>query len=60
MHELGTLRQIVKIVTKIADEKGIKRIKHITLEVGKASGFVPYYNENESEVPVTSDSFLSQ
>ena len=43
MHELGVLHQVVKTVSRIAEENQIRRIKHITLEVGKASGFVPRY-----------------
>ena len=43
MHELGVLREIVKIVDRAAKENGIPKIKHITLEVGEASGFVPMY-----------------
>lgn len=43
MHELGILRQIVGTVVKIADKNRIPGIKHITLEVGRDSGVVPYY-----------------
>ncbi len=43
MHELGILRQIVKVVRQAADKNRIERVKHITLEVGEASGVVPYY-----------------
>ncbi|MBR2561518.1 MAG: hydrogenase maturation nickel metallochaperone HypA [Eubacterium sp.] len=43
MHELGILRQIVRVVEQVADRNIIKSIKHITLEVGNDSGVVPYY-----------------
>ena len=43
MHELGVLRQTVKTVTRIAVENRIRQIRHITLEVGETSGFVPFY-----------------
>ena len=43
MHELGILLQIVKTVNRIAEENCIRKIKHIALDVGEASGFVPYY-----------------
>ena len=43
MHELGVLHQIVKTVNRIASENHIRRIKHIVLEVGELSGFVPQY-----------------
>ena len=43
MHELGILRHIVKTVENISIENKISKVKHITLEVGKASGFVPRY-----------------
>lgn len=43
MHELGVLHQIAKTVSRIAKENHIPRIKHIALEVGELSGFVPRY-----------------
>ncbi len=43
MHELGILWEIVKTVNKIVVKNGIKAVKHITLEVGESSGFVPRY-----------------
>lgn len=43
MHELGVLHQVVKTAHRIAEENRIPRIKHITLEVGAVSGFVPQY-----------------
>jgi len=43
MHELGVLRQIVKTVNRITEENQISLVKHISLEVGESSGFVPLY-----------------
>ena len=43
MHELGVLHQVVKTASRIAEENQIRRIRHITLEVGDVSGFVPHY-----------------
>ena len=43
MHELGVLHQVVKTVGRIAEENRITAIRHITLEVGASSGFVPQY-----------------
>ena len=43
MHELGVLHQIAKTVSRIAKENHIKNIRHIALEVGELSGFVPQY-----------------
>ena len=43
MHELGVLNQMVKTVSRIAEENRIAAIRHITLDVGKVSGFVPRY-----------------
>lgn len=43
MHELGILRQIVRVVERVADRNRIEGVKHITLEVGDASGVVPFY-----------------
>ena len=43
MHELGVLHQVVKTVGRVAEENQIPRVRHITLEVGSESGFVPRY-----------------
>lgn len=45
MHELGVLVQAVKTVDQIAQKNKIKRIKHMTLEVGEESGFLPIFFE---------------
>lgn len=55
MHELGVLHQIAKTVTRIARENHIRRIKHIALEVGELSGFVPQYLRKL--YPVAADAF---
>ena len=43
MHELGILRHVVKTVSRISQLNEIEKVRYITLEVGKTSGFVPYY-----------------
>ncbi len=43
MHELGVLKQIVRAVVRIAEENKIEKIKFVTIEVGRASSFVPMY-----------------
>lgn len=43
MHELGILYQTVRTVGRIAVKNQIQRIKHITLEVGMESTYVPAY-----------------
>lgn len=43
MHELGVLCHVVRTVERIAKENRIGKIRYITLEVGDASGYVPYY-----------------
>ena len=43
MHELGVLIQAVKTVDQIAKKNKIKKVKHITLEVGEESGHVPVF-----------------
>jgi len=45
LHELGVLCQIVKKVSAIAEENKIRAIKHITLDVGTESTFVPVFLE---------------
>ena len=45
MHELGVLYQAVRTVDRIAAEHKIQQVKHITLEVGRESTFVPAYLE---------------
>ncbi|MBQ6878296.1 MAG: hydrogenase maturation nickel metallochaperone HypA [Oscillospiraceae bacterium] len=54
MHELGVLCQVVKKVSAVAEENGISAIKHITLEVGTESTFVPVFLEKL--FPVATDS----
>lgn len=55
MHELGILRQIVKVVDRVADENKIEIIKYITLEIGKDSDIVPYYMQKL--FPVAADAY---
>lgn len=43
MHELGVLYQAVKSVDRIAEKHHIRRVTHITLEVGEESGYVPLF-----------------
>ncbi len=45
MHELGVLCNAIKTVSKIAEDNGIERIKHMTLEIGRDSSFVPAFFE---------------
>lgn len=52
MHELGVLCQIVKRVNRIAGDNQISKVKHVTLEVGEASGFVPVFLEKLFPVAV--------
>ena len=54
MHELGVLCQIVKKVARVAEENKITAVKHITLEVGAESSFVPVFLEKL--YPVATDS----
>lgn len=55
MHELGILMHIVKTVMRIAEQNCIKTVKHITIEVGEASGFVPHYLKKL--FPVAADAY---
>ena len=43
MHELGILRHIVRTVERTAQDNAITAIRHITLDVGTSSTFVPAY-----------------
>lgn len=45
MHELGILRQIVKIVEQTAVKNGIEHIRNITLEIGRDSEVVSAIQE---------------
>ena len=45
MHELGVLKNAVKTVATVAEQNHITRIKHITLEMGEHSSFVPVFFE---------------
>ena len=55
MHELGVLYQVLRHVDRIANEKCIRKVKHITLEVGTESTYVPMYLEKL--FPVAADRF---
>lgn len=55
MHELGVLHQIIKKVNGIATEHQIAKVKHIALDVGDSSGFVPRYLTKL--FPVASDAY---
>ena len=43
MHELGVLLEAVKTVDKMAKKHGIRKVKHMTLEVGTESGYLPIF-----------------
>ncbi len=43
MHELGVLTQVVRTVSRVAEQNQIKKIKHISLDVGSESSFVPIF-----------------
>lgn len=43
MHELGIVTYVAKAVTKIADEKNVKKIGVVILEIGEVSGIVGDY-----------------
>lgn len=63
LHELGVLCHIVKKVSAIAEENRISSIKHITLEVGTESTFVPVFLEKlfpvaTDELPLFKNSVL--
>ncbi len=45
MHELGVLLQAVKTASSAATKNNIARVKHMTLEVGEDSTFVPAFFE---------------
>ena len=43
MHELSVLHQVVKTVNNVTQRNQIRLVRHIALEVGETSGFVPHY-----------------
>lgn len=54
MHELGVLCEAVNMVNRIAEQNQIKRVKHMTLEVGEDSGYVPAFFEKLFPVAIDS------
>lgn len=63
MHELGLLTQMAETVTKAACENGISDVHEIILEVGEASGALPYIFEEyfpmiKEDYPVLRDASL--
>lgn len=57
MHELGVLHQIVKTVHRVMEQNKIQQIRHIALEVGTESDFVPAYLKKL--FPVATDAYPS-
>ena len=58
MHELGVLTQIVRTVSRVAEENKIKKIKHISLNVGNESSFVPIFLEKLYPVAIDQSELL--
>ncbi len=58
MHELGVLRQAVRTVNRIAVKNQIQRVKHITLEVGTESTYVPAFLEKLFPLAVDQDPIM--
>ena len=58
MHELGVLTQVVRTVSRIADQNHISKIKHITLDVGKDFSFVPVFLEKLYPVAIDHSELL--
>lgn len=58
MHELGILRQVVKVVEQAAVKNRIAWVKHITIEVGEESGVVPRYMKKLFPVAADAIPFL--
>ncbi|MBQ4265054.1 MAG: hydrogenase maturation nickel metallochaperone HypA [Clostridia bacterium] len=52
MHELGVLCQAVGMVSRLAGERGISHVRHMTLSVGEDSGYVPAFFEKLFPVAV--------
>ena len=46
MHELGIAFHIISEIDKIAEEKQVKEVVGVTLEVGEVSGVIPQYLED--------------
>ncbi len=55
MHELGLLRNIIRIVEQAAVKNKIRTVKYIALEMGKDSGVIPQYMKKL--FPVAADAF---
>ena len=60
MHELGVLLQAVKTVNRIAEENRINKIRHMTLEIGDESGFLPVFFEKLFPVAIEKFPTLSE
>lgn len=46
MHELGIVFHVIKRLEKLAQEKSLKKIQSVTLELGEVSGVIPAYLED--------------
>lgn len=52
MHELGVLCHAVGVVSRMAKEQHIASVKHMTLLVGRDSGYVPAFFEKMFPVAI--------
>lgn len=52
MHELGVLLHAMRTVDKIAKQNNILQVKHVTLQVGEASSYLPMFLEKHTSTVV--------
>ena len=43
MHEMGTVRYVIKTVNEVCEENKVDKVASVTLQVGEVSGIVPEY-----------------
>lgn len=60
MHEISVLDKAVKSVEKVALENNIQKVKHITLEVGELTGYLPVFFEKYFPIVVEGKDLFSE
>ena len=43
MHEMGLMDAVLRKITEICEEEGVKKVDKIVLEVGELSGVLPHF-----------------
>ena len=43
MHEMSYISRMISLAAEVAESNGAKKVRSIVIDIGKASGVMPYY-----------------